>query len=268
MFVNWGIESLKWKLLISPLQKISFFTSIKAVFSGCSITMLTPNRVGEYGGRVMYIQEGNRIQAVSLTILGSISQLSVTIIIGTLGFFYLNTIERVGTKFDAVSHFSSSFFWIVGIISSLLLLLFFFNAGLLFKWLPQFSVGKKIVKYIECIDKVSRKQLLIILFLSFLRYLIFILQYAFLLRVMNVDIEFGLSICLIAVFYFFMALVPTIGITELPIRASAGLLIIGLFSNNIIGIHAASFSIWVINLVVPSIIGSLFILGIKIINPR
>jgi hypothetical protein len=157
---------------------------------------------------------------------------------------------------------------IVGIVTSFLLLLFFFNVGLPLKWLSKFNFGKKIVKYIQYIDKANRKQLLIILFLSFLRYLIFILQYALLLRVMNVNIEFIMSVWLISVFYYFMALVPTIGFAELPIRATAGVLILGLFSSNVIGIHAASFIIWCINLVVPAILGSLFILGIKIIKSR
>ncbi len=251
-----------------PLQKISLFTSIKAVLSGCSITMLTPNRVGEYGGRVMYLNEGNRIQAIALTILGSISQLSVTIIMGTLGIVFINSQSAIATRFEGISYFSTQLLLIVGIVTSLLLLLFFFNVGLPLKWLSKFNFGKKIVKYIQYIDKISRKQLLIILSLSFLRYLIFILQYALLLRVMNVNIEFILSIWLISVFYYFMALIPTIGFTELPIRATAGVLILGLFSSNVIGIHAASFIIWGINLVVPATIGSLFILGIKIIKPR
>lgn len=268
MFLNWGIESIKWKLLIFPLQKISFFTSFKAVLSGCSITMLTPNRVGEYGGRVMYIDEGNRIEAVSLTILGSVSQLSITIIMGVLGIIYIDSHPDISFKFKEIFNVSSQLMLIIGIVCAIFLLLFLFTAGLFIKWFSHFKFGQKIVKHIHCIDQVSRKHLLIILLLSFLRYMIFILQYVLLLRVMQVNIDLNLSVWLISVFYFFMAIVPTVGFTELPVRATVSVLILGLFSSNIIGIHAASFLIWCINLVVPAIIGSLFILGIKIIKTR
>src|SRR4249920_1520493 len=39
MFINWGIEAAKWKRLISPLERFSFFRSFKSVLAGCSITM-------------------------------------------------------------------------------------------------------------------------------------------------------------------------------------------------------------------------------------
>jgi hypothetical protein len=65
-----------------------------------------------------------------------------------------------------------------------------------------------------------------------------------------------------------MAMAPTIGFTELPIRAAASLQILQLFSNNLIGIQAASLGIWIINLVIPAVVGSLLILRIKIIKEK
>ena len=89
MFVNWGIEARKWQLLMLPLERFSLLKSFKAVLAGCSITMLTPNRIGEYGGRIMYVQEQHRLRAISLTILGSISQLTITMLMGTVGLLVL-----------------------------------------------------------------------------------------------------------------------------------------------------------------------------------
>jgi uncharacterized membrane protein YbhN (UPF0104 family) len=88
MLVNWGIEARKWQVLVQHVQHFSFFKSFKSVLSGCSITMLTPNRIGEYGGRILYVEEGNRIKAISLTIVGSMSQLLVTMIMGCAGLLF------------------------------------------------------------------------------------------------------------------------------------------------------------------------------------
>ena len=65
-----------------------------------------------------------------------------------------------------------------------------------------------------------------------------------------------------------MALAPTIGFTELPIRAAASVELLNLFSSNVIGIQAASLGIWLINLVVPAVAGSILIFGIKIMKEK
>ena len=88
------------------------------------------------------------------------------------------------------------------------------------------------------------------------------------LHVMHVSIGFYISFWLLTVFYLMMVLLPTIGFTELPVRAAASVLILGLFSNNILGIQVASFGIWLINLVLPAIIGSIFMFRIKIMKVK
>jgi hypothetical protein len=45
--VNWGIEALKWKLLVSTVRPVSFLSAYKAVLSGVSFSVALPNRVGE-----------------------------------------------------------------------------------------------------------------------------------------------------------------------------------------------------------------------------
>src|SRR6266704_2015862 len=77
MPVNWGLEARKWQVLLKSLERISFFTSFRAILSGVAFSINTPNRVGEYGGRIVYVQDGHRWKAVALTIIGSLSQLMV-----------------------------------------------------------------------------------------------------------------------------------------------------------------------------------------------
>ena len=45
MFLNWIIEAFKWKLLIKKVEDISIWTSVRAVFSGITVSTFTPNRV-------------------------------------------------------------------------------------------------------------------------------------------------------------------------------------------------------------------------------
>lgn len=269
MPVNWGLEALKWKYLTRRLQNFSFYTAFKSVLAGTSITMLTPNRIGEYGGRIMYVKEENRIAAIPLTILGSMSQLFVTIIMGTIGlliFKYIWPLENV--LFKLLPDLAGTILIYISLLSSLFLILIYLRVGFIIKLLLQIPVLKKFVKYLHFLQDFSRKELLRILFLSFLRYVVFILQYILLLNVMQVVIPFADCFWLLTVFYLVMTLAPTIGFTELPLRAAASVEIFQVYSSNILGIQAASLSIWLINLVLPAIIGSLLIFGLKIMKEK
>jgi hypothetical protein len=151
---------------------------------------------------------------------------------------------------------------------TVILFLLFFRVHFLVKGLSNISFLQKFISYIKVLDEFSGKQLLRILFLSFFRYMVFILQYLLMLKVMDVGITYTVSFLLLSVFYLVMAVVPTIGFAELPLRAKASVLIFELFSINIVGIQAAAFGIWMINLVLPAILGSLLIFGIKIMKER
>jgi uncharacterized membrane protein YbhN (UPF0104 family) len=255
--------------LIAPLEKFSFIKSFKSVLAGCSITMLTPNRIGEYGGRIMYVEEQNRLKAISLTILGSISQLTITMLMGTIGLAILKYADVVNkTAFDSISWLLSNTLFAISLTVTIVLLLLYFRVHFLITSIARIRFLKKFASYIEVVDVFSGKQLLRILFLSFFRYMVFILQYMLLLRVMEVDVAYPVSFLLLTAFYLVMAVAPTIGFTELPVRATASVVLFEIFSKNIVGIQAAAFGIWLINLVLPAVLGSLLIFGIKIMKER
>ena len=269
MFLNWGIEARKWQLLIAPLERFSLQKAFKAVFAGCSITMLTPNRIGEYGGRIMYVEEQHRLRAISLTILGSIRQLAITMLMGTAGLVLLKYGNIVPKEtFHSISWLLSNSLFIISMSVTVILLLLYFRVHFLIIAISRISFLQKLTRHIIVLDVFSGKQLLRILFLSFFRYMVFILQYMLLLKVMEVGISYPVSFLLLTVFYLVMAVAPTIGFTELPVRATASVLLFELFSDNIVGIQAAAFGIWLINIVLPAVFGSLLIFGIKIMKER
>lgn len=268
MAINWGIEAAKWRRLISPLERFSFIKSVKSVLAGCSITMLTPNRIGEYGGRIMYVEEEHRLKAISLTILGSISQLTITMLMGTIGLLALKNSPESGKLLSSFPSFLNDAMLYVSFIVTVILLLIYFKVHFFILLIARIRILKGVIKYIEVVDIFSGKQLLRILFLSFFRYMVFILQYVLLLQVMGVDISVALSFWVLTIFYLTMVLLPTVGFIELPVRATASLKLLSVYSTNILGIQAAAFGIWLINLVIPAIIGSLLIFGIKIMKER
>ncbi len=73
---------------------------------------------------------------------------------------------------------------------------------------------------------------------------------------------------MVGVMLTLLAIIPTTALAELGIRGKMSLLLLGLISTNSVGIIATAAGIWLINLILPAIAGTLFILGIRIFRNK
>ncbi len=110
MIVNWSIESVKWKWLINQAEEVSFLKSFQAVLGGLAVSVFTPNRVGEFIGRVFILKKTDPIKAILLTIIGSFSQLLVTVVLGTAA--YLVFAPRYLTSVNVRKHMACEWIFI------------------------------------------------------------------------------------------------------------------------------------------------------------
>ena len=72
----------------------------------------------------------------------------------------------------------------------------------------------------------------------------------------------------ISVLYLVLAIVPSIAIAELGIRGKFSIALLSLYSSNVIGIMGSTFGIWFLNLFIPAITGSIFILSNKFFKDK
>ena len=269
MLINWAIEAVKWKIAMHNIQQISFFKSFRAVLSGVSFSVNTPNRVGEYLGRVLYMEEGNRLRAVSLTIVCSISQLIVTLFVGLIGLFCIRRKIETG---EMIRGFDSSLWLQVlqyGVITVLVILtLLYFRLSLLARLVDRLQNRNRYDWLTHSLKNIRATILLKLLSLSAARYIVFIVQYFLLFRLFEVDIGWWQCCWAVSVIFLVLAILPTFAIAELGIRGQVSLKLLELFSTNGLGISLATATIWLINLVVPAMAGSLLIASIKIFKYR
>lgn len=264
VFVNWGFEAKKWQVLLRTLQPVSFFTAYKSVLSGVTLSINTPNRIGEYGGRILYVQEGKRIKAISLSIAGSISQLIITLVMGCCGLIYI--IFYQGDSHTLVMGLPA--FWLKTLLflsacATAIIVLFYFRLSWLIKLIEKIPAAEKYVQYISVLDSFNAKLLLRLLFLSFLRYIVFVIQYILLLQVLDVSILWINGFWIISILFLVLAIVPSFAIADLGIRGKFSTELLSFYSTNTVGIIGTTFGIWFINLFIPALAGSLLILGIK-----
>lgn len=271
MFLNWGTESLKWQFLIRKNEKISYLASIKGVFSGITISSMMPNRVGEYLGRVFVLKKTHPVRGILMTIVGSISQLLVTISLGSLSLIYLLIL------FPEMLNINNLLLQFLSI--SLILLIWFLLAGLYFnirvisncvnylsrRW-------PKINRFSNVFSYYNRYELLKVFLYSLLRYIIFSLQFYFLLRIFHLDFNLFYGFLAISLIFLGITVIPTIALAELGVRGSVATFVVNLFVDIIplstiegyqFNILAVSSLLWIINIVIPSIVGSGFIFSLS-----
>lgn len=269
MPVNWGLETRKWYLLVNRMQPLSFMKSFEAVLSGLSLAINTPNRIGEYGGRVVYLLPENRLKGVALTIISSISQLLVTLVLGWIALFILKNdlykVELGGTHFSGLlfTGFQYAVLFIVVLTG-----VFFFKLEWLVNLVKRIPLFKEKLSFITVLDNLGTRLYLQILFYSFLRFLVFALQYVLLWQVLQVEIGLWQGFWGIALIFLIMAIIPGFAIADVGIRGKVAISIVGIFSVNTIAILAGTAGLWLLNLVIPALIGSLLLLTIKIFKER
>ena len=270
MPLNWGIEARKWQLALRPIERIRFKDAFRAIFTGVTLASFTPNRMGEYLGRILYIKEGHRISAISLTIACSIAQLLITLVIGLAGLFYLRPIARLRAHTGQAA-------WDIGLDALLVIVVLllisltfiYFRLTWIVALLSRIPITRKYAGYMKILQNFDATILMRILFLSFGRYIVFMIQYSLIFPVFGVYMGLSQVWGGMSVVFLVMAVVPTFTfLTELGLRWEASIQILELFSSNMVGVFAASFAIWLINLIIPALVGSLLILSIKLFKSR
>jgi hypothetical protein len=162
-----------------------------------------------------------------------------------------------------------SVFWLDGlmyavIVGTILLILMYYKLSWITIMLEKVPFISKYKFFIQNVEEYHWKELTRILSLSAGRFIVFIIQYLLMLKAFNVNIglvDGGWTVC---VLFLVLAVIPTMPMAELGVRGEASIKLFGLLSANTIGIIATSTAIWLINLIIPALAGSLFILGIKL----
>lgn len=263
MPINWILESKKWKFLISKIEEISIIDSLKAVFTGLTISAFVPSRAGEFLGRITYVKSADRVKASLITILGSFGQLTITITMGALA----TVICLLGFSFWEIEEVIKIPLLILFSIIALMTPILYLNSSVLGYLLNQLPFLRKFQEYIDVFKMYSSKDLWTVLSYSLSRYLIFTLQFILLLYFFNVSISPANAIMSVALIFFTLATIPTTLLYELGVREAVSIYFIGLLSADKLGVISATFSLWLVNIAIPAIIGSIYVFSAKILKP-
>ena len=249
---------MKWRMLVRGIEPVSFAEAFKATIAGTSIGMITPNRVGEFVGRVLFLAPENRIPASFATAVGSIAQFVTTLVFGTLGLIAL----ILTAQEDGVG--SQSVAWIaLCAVVALCTLLLYFNPDLLRAVVARLPVVRKWEQHAAVLESFRSRLLLTVLLLSALRYVVFTVQFIIILEGLA-DVGINDSLMAIPVAFLFSTLIPTVMLTELGVRGSVAIALISPGLSHDKSVFLASTTLWLINIALPALAGSIILLVARI----
>ncbi len=258
MILNWSIESIKWRMLLKHTEQLSFFASFQSVLMGLAVSIVTPNRIGEYLGRILYLKNTNKLKGISITIIGSFAQILVTSVFGVLGLiFYLWAVEQ-------------SLFLYILLAASLVMagIMFYilFHLDLLVTFCKKIPWLKKISVYIEVIKRYERSTLIKLILYAAARYLVYSTQFFLLLYITHqyfLPMETFAGIWLL---FWIIAVIPSFVIADIGVRGKTAVTFLAFVSGNALAILVSSVLLWFINLILPALIGCLFVFRIRMFD--
>jgi len=235
--VNWFFEIKKWQSLVEPVQKIHFYDAFRQSLTAFSLSLLSPNRVGEFGVKPLFFEKKKAKKIFSLSVLGAFTQMSVSLFFGIISLVYL----YYSGNLPQMTHLDISFVLPVIFLFVVVLLFVYFKRKFHF----DFDVWKKSLHY------------------SFLRYAVFSTQFVLLLHFFLPEISFRLLYQLVLLTYFFATLIPAFSFLDWAVKGSVAVWIAGLFEIHSPIIIKVVGLMWILNFFIPFLIGWWLILQHK-----
>lgn len=240
-FLNRYLEILKWQNLVSSIKIISIGEATKQVLAALTAGIFTPNGVGEYAGKALYYEKSQTKQILFLNLICNGIQLILTIVFGTIGLWVL------GFRF-----------WVLGIIG-LCFLLFFISYFTKKITIKGYSIEKFVEKINEIPKAIHKKNII----LGIARYITFSHQYYFLLLAFDVNLPYFTLIATIMTVYFLASSLPSFQFLDFAVKGSVAVYFFSKLGVNEWIVVFITTLMWFLNVVIPVLMGSYFVLKFK-----
>ena len=240
--VNRFLEILKWQNLASTIQPISVGEATKQVLSALTAGIFTPNGLGEYAGKALYYDKSKTKQIIFLNLICNGVQMILTIIFGLLGLAFIGYRKEV----------------LIAILSVILITtLLFFAQKIKIKG---YSLEKLLIKLSEIPKNIHYKNNI----LAICRYLVFSHQYYFLFLAFDVHLPYPTMMATIATVYFLASSLPSFQFLDFAVKGSVAVFFFGKLGVNEWIVIFISTLMWFLNVVLPVVIGSYYVLMFKV----
>lgn len=261
MPVNWSFETLKWRGLMRVYGHLSFMQAFTAVLAGVTISLFTPNRIGEYGGRILAIDIRLAWAAAISSLLGTWIQWTVLLAGGTAGAYYL------AMQYHLAAQIPATLFGAAGIALAAAGVFILFRIPALAGWAQRRLRGqwrRRVLGKLLPLRHYSHRSLRMALLWAALRYMVYCTQYYLILRFFDIHLPVGDAAAGIAAIFLAQTSLPLPPLAGLMARGELALWVWGMAGADAGSILAAAYALFIINLSLPSLVGAWILLRLNL----
>jgi len=238
---NRYLEILKWQNLVSYIKPIAVGEATKQVLGALTAGIFTPNGLGEYAGKALFFERVKTKKIIFLNLICNGIQMILTVVFGTIGLLIL------GYTIWGLT---------IVLLAFAFCLLAFLSKNIKIKG---YSVKRLLYKLNEIPKPIHRKNIV----LAVCRYLVFSHQYYFLFLAFDVDLPYGTLMATIAVVYFLASSLPSFQFLDFAVKGSVAVFFFEKLGVNEWIVVFISMLMWFLNVVLPVVIGSYFVMKFK-----
>lgn len=249
---NWFFEILKWQNLVSMVETISLKAAMKQALMGGTASLITPNRLGEYGAKALCFPSKFRKKIVLLNLVGHLMQMSTTLLFGCVGLIYFNELYPLTVPPKTAAR----------LIAALVAALFLFKKGIQQKHIK--LKGNPLTKIVQFLFFMPKAIVFKCVFYSVVRYLFFSFQFYYLIRLFNYKLGYLEAMVGITTVYLLASLIPSFVILDVVIKGSVAVFVFSFLGIETLHILSIVTVMWFLNFAIPSIIGSYYVLAFKL----
>lgn len=250
--LNWGLETLKWHMLVSGHYGTHWRTSVKAVLSGTTFGVFTPNRIGEFVGRVLALQPGQRVGGTLLSLINGASQTMSTLTFGMAGLIFL--LETFGL--ESIGMVGTRVIELLMVVSWAVFMFLYFRIHAIpdvlinVKWLKRFQ------HHMKALGEVDHRLLNRLFQLSILRFLTFVAQYLLVFQLLVDDPDWMQVGGAAVLTMFSTTMFSFVPVPPLIMNGAMALSYFSLFHFDAGIVTQAVLLVWLINVALPAVLGS------------
>lgn len=247
--VNWTLESLKWQKLIARIIPLSFRDALRGTLTGLAVGVAVPAQLGDTLGRVAALRSDRRLEAIGAALISNGIQFYVSALAGACGWIYLK--DQLAIPDTARLAVNGILFVIIFLGPALLPFRKQIN-----NWEPSKRIFVKIKEYLNVIGRYTPSELATGTGYGLLRYLVFLSQFVLALSLFHFQVSIWQLAACVTLIFLAKTLIPAINVLgDLGLREFTALVVFAPFKLPAEQIIAATFLIWILNVLGPILVG-------------
>ncbi len=249
-FLNLAFETKKWQTLMATFIRLPFTKAWQQVMAGTTTAVGSPSRIAEMGGRMALLPKELRINAAVMTTVSGILQNFVIFTVGIASFALSGKNEPINLPYN----YTLISVALVILTTATIIITYYFS--------------DKIRYYLHFLKKLNTLTVVKAGGWTLSRYLVYLVQLYVWMQLFGTHLDIEEYIGLSTLYFFMITLIPSHVLIDMGIRGSVAMFLFSSAKVDTPLILASTFCLWLSNVMLPTLIGSIILIRQKVLKQR